>query len=192
METLEITQEMIEALKKPLPVEAISQHPTKPYLSSIKAVFVTERLSDVFGVGNWHIKSEVIEKGEKGMIVVKVTLSIPKYGVEHESFGGNDNGGESSKNFDLGDAYKGAVTDAITKIGSWMYIGIDVFKGQKKQAPNSEQSKQPINELPWLNQKTDLWTKAVLHLKNGGKIEDVEAKYKLSKDNKAALITESK
>ena len=190
METLEITQEMIEALKKPLPTEAISQHPTKSYLSSIKAVFVTERLSDVFGVGNWHVKSEVIEKGEKGMVVVKVTLSIPKYGIEHESFGGNDNGGESSKNFDLGDAYKGATTDAITKIGSWLYIGIDVFKGNQKGAPKSDPPKQPANDLPWLNPKTDLWTKAILHLKNGGKIEDIKLKYKLSKSNEEQLIKE--
>lgn len=54
------------------------------------------------------------------MVVVKVTLEIPEYGVYYESFGGNDNGGEGSKNFDLGDAYKGATTDAITKIASFM------------------------------------------------------------------------
>jgi len=190
METLEITNEMIEALKKPLPEAAISQHPTKPYLSSIKAVFVTERLSDVFGVGNWHVKSKVIEKGDKGMVVVKVTLSIPKYGIEHESFGGNDNGGEGNKNFDLGDAYKGATTDAITKIGSWLYIGIDVFKGQQKVKPT--EPKQPSNDLPWLNQKTEPWTKAVLHLKNGGKIEDIKLKFKLSKANEEQLIKEGK
>jgi hypothetical protein len=59
-----------------------------------------------------------------------VTLEIPEYGICYESYGGNDNGGVKSKNYDLGDAYKGATTDAITKIGSYLEIGIDVFKGQ--------------------------------------------------------------
>jgi len=42
-----------------------------------------------------------------------------------ENFGGNDNA-------DLGDAYKGACTDALTKIGSYLEIGMDVFKGKGK------------------------------------------------------------
>ena len=130
MEKKEITLDMVEKLKAPLPREAIKQHPTKSFLSTIKAIYVTERLSDVFGVGSFKITSEIIEKTDKGMVVVKAKLSIPDYGIELESYGGNDNGGENSKGFDLGDAYKGAVTDAITKMGSWLYIGIDVFKGK--------------------------------------------------------------
>jgi hypothetical protein len=47
---LKLTQEQLVLLKKPLPQEAISQHPTKSYISSIKAIYVTERLNDVFGV----------------------------------------------------------------------------------------------------------------------------------------------
>jgi hypothetical protein len=154
METKKVTSEMLAFLKAPLPEIAISQHPTKTYLSSIKAIFVTERLSDVFGIGSWHNKCEIIEKGEKGMVVVKVTLTIPEYGIELESFGGNDNGGENSKNFDLGDAYKGAVTDAITKIGSWLYIGIDVFKGQKK--PNDTGTKKLNNLTPKKSESKEL------------------------------------
>ena len=45
--TMKITPEMYEALKKPLPEGAVSKHPTKTYLSSIKAIYVTERLNDV-------------------------------------------------------------------------------------------------------------------------------------------------
>ena len=56
------------------------------------------------------------------MVVVKTTLDIPEYNIHFESYGGNDNK-------DLGDAYKGASTDAIKKIGSWLGIGADVFKG---------------------------------------------------------------
>lgn len=125
MERKVITEEMKQALLAPLPDEAISQHPTKTFLSTIKAIYVTERLNDVFGVGAWKIKTDLIEKCEK-MVVVKTTLEIPEYGIYYESFGGNDNQ-------DLGDAYKGATTDAITKIGSYLGIGIDVFKGKHTQ-----------------------------------------------------------
>ena len=136
MEIKKITPEMYLSLKKALPSDAVSKHPTKVYLSSIKAIFVTERLNDVFGCGSWQIRTEKIVDGEKGMVVVKVTLTIPEYGVYYESFGGNDNGGETSKNFDLGDAYKGATTDGITKIGSYLGIGISVFKGQGNITPD--------------------------------------------------------
>jgi hypothetical protein len=145
MEIQEVTKEMYEALKKPLPSEAVKPHPTKVYLSSIKAVFVTERLNDVFGCGAWQIRTEKAQDGDKGMVVVKVTLTIPKYGVYYESFGGNDNGGEGSKNFDLGDAYKGATTDGITKIGSYLGIGIEVFKGHGNTAPKQEVKKEAVN-----------------------------------------------
>lgn len=134
METRRITEDQRELLSRPLPAEAVTRHPTKSFLSSIKSIYVTERLNEVFGIGVWRIRSEVVDKGDNGMIVVKVTFSVPEYGIEYECYGGNNNGGEGSKNFDLGDAYKGAVTDAISKIGSWMGIGADVFKGKYTSA----------------------------------------------------------
>lgn len=130
IEIKKITNDMYEALKKPLPDEAVKAHPTKTFLSSIKAIYVTERLNEVFGCGAWSVRTEHITTTDKSMVVVKVTLTIPEYWVYYECFGGNDNGGANSKNFDLGDAFKGATTDAITKIGSYLGIGIDVFKGK--------------------------------------------------------------
>jgi hypothetical protein len=140
---MKTNEELTEQLTAPLPKEAIKPHPTKTYLSAIKAIYVTERLSQVFGIGGWRLKTELIKEGEKGMIVVKVTLEVPDYDIYYESFGGNDNGGENSKNFDLGDAYKGATTDAITKIGSYLGIGIDVFKGK---VPAGPQQPTPVRE----------------------------------------------
>ena len=144
-----ISTEQKAMLDAPLPAEAVTQHPTKTFLSSIKSIYVTERLNEVFGVGAWRTKTEKIAEGNGGMIVVKVSLSIPEYGIEYESFGGNNNGGEGSKNFDLGDAYKGAVTDAITKIASWMGIGADVFKG-KQTATKAAAPSQPRPQKPYL------------------------------------------
>lgn len=134
METKTLSAAQIELLNKPLPPEAVSPHPTKKFLSSIKSIYVTERLNEVFGVGRWSIKSEIVENADK-MIVVKAFFSVPEYGIEYESYGGNDNA-------DRGDAYKGATTDALTKIGSWLGIGADVFK-DKATASTSRPASQP-------------------------------------------------
>ena len=137
---LKITDEMRTKLKKPLPAEAVSQHPTKTYLSSIKSIYVVERINDVFGLGTWTLKSEVQEVTDK-FIVVKAMLSIPEYGFYGEAFGGNDNQ-------DRGDAYKGAVTDGLTKIAAQqLEIGIDVYKGLKDDGVKP--SDKPVKKEHW-------------------------------------------
>lgn len=123
MEKKQITEGMKQALSRALPAEAIKPHLTKNYLSTINAIYVSERLNEVFGVGEWQTKVEYVnEKANKTtMVVVKLTFDIPAYGIHYECFGGNDNA-------DFGDAYKGATTDALTKIGSWLGIGAHVWK----------------------------------------------------------------
>ena len=127
MEMKKITKEQEQQLCQPLPAEAKKKHPSKSYLTTINSIYVTERLNKVFGTGAWQIKSEIIDNSGK-MIVVKTTLTIPEYGILYECYGGNDNS-------DLGDAYKGAVTDAITKIGSWLGIGAEVWKNHPEIVP---------------------------------------------------------
>lgn len=136
-----ITDAMKAKLDELLPDEAVTPHPTKAYLSNIKAIYVTERLNDVFGVGVWRTTVEPIASDGK-MVVVKLTLTIPDYGVYYECFGGNDNS-------DLGDAYKGATTDALTKICSWMGLGAEVFKGKQtgKKSAQSAPKRQPSNPI---------------------------------------------
>lgn len=132
METRTITPEQKAALDRRLPDEAVSQHPTKKFLSSIKSIYVTERLNEVFGVGSWRVETEIVERSER-MVVVKLRFSIPEYGIYYECFGGNDNA-------DLGDACKGATTDALTKVCSWLGIGAEVFKGRQTGAGAPPQS----------------------------------------------------
>jgi hypothetical protein len=132
MEKKILTNDQIVRLREPLPAKALKQHPTKAFLTTINSIYVTERLNDVFGIGSWQTKSEIVESDQK-MIVVKTTLNIPEYGISYECYGGNDNP-------DRGDAYKGAVTDAITKIGSWLGIGTEVWKNE---AGKPQQTTQP-------------------------------------------------
>lgn len=138
METRTITPEQKAALDRRLPDEAVSQHPTKKFLSSIKSIYVTERLNEVFGVGSWRVETEIVERSER-MVVVKLRFSIPEYGIYYECFGGNDNA-------DLGDACKGATTDALTKVCSWLGIGAEVFKGRQIGAGAPPQSS--VQRLP--------------------------------------------
>ncbi len=137
---MKIHDEIRKQLREPLPEEAVSPHPTKTYLSTIKPIYVIERINDVFGLGSWTLKSEVIERIEK-FVVVKAVLEIPDYGFYGEAYGGNDNA-------DIGDAYKGATTDALTKIaGQQLEIGIDVFKGKATdRKPRQQTSRKPDSE----------------------------------------------
>ncbi len=130
---LKLSPEQINKLKEPLPAEAVKPHPTKTFLSSIKAIYVVERLNEVFGIGGWFATNEII-KQEGKMVIVKSTFNAPEYGIViPDIFGGNDNS-------DLGDAYKGACTDALTKIGSYLYIGMDVYKGKADKVDNKATS----------------------------------------------------
>jgi len=63
-----ITDEMREQLKAPFPPESIKQHDSKKYLSTLKAIYVVERLNDVFGIGRWFVNHSV-EKGETGYVL---------------------------------------------------------------------------------------------------------------------------
>lgn len=183
----ELSKEQIDLLRSPLPNEAISQHPTKPYLSSIKAIYVVERLNAVFGIGKWKVSNEIISTANS-MIVVKATFKVEDYGIELEQFGGNDNGGEESKNFDLGDAYKGACTDALTKIASYLEIGIDVFKGKHREYGSTTNENLPTKQ--WLNKTSPFYKNAVTFLKNGGTLEKIKEKYLLSKEMEKDLLTQ--
>jgi hypothetical protein len=111
----------------------------------------------------------------QAMVVIKVIFTVAEYNIHIENYWGNDNA-------DLWDAYKWAVTDAITKIGSFLWIGADVFKGKQKWERTAWTPwTQNTNELPWFadeNLKTlvDLvkqWKKITLL--------EVKNKYRIAK-----------
>lgn len=138
-----LTKEQIDLLNKPLPDEALKQHPTKSFLTTINAIYVTERLNQVFGVGAWQTHVEEVTtmpSGKNVMVVTKTCFEVEEYGIHLEAYGGNDNA-------DLGDAYKGSMTDALTKIGSYLGIGAHVWKNQG--TPNGK----PLPQQPAKPQK---------------------------------------
>lgn len=191
-----LTTDQIKKLNEPLPPEALKPHPTKSYLSTIKSIYVIERLNQVFGVGGWKVVNEIIEKQVKEktskdnkpytetMVIVKSVFTTIDGNIYIESFGGNDND-------DLGDAYKGACTDALTKIGSYLGIGADIWK-DKQKAPNSPAPSGGApagsqEEKPWLSQeKFEEMKKYILEGK-GKIVKDKMNEYKIRKNWKSEL-----
>jgi len=141
----QLSAEQIQLIKKPLPKEAVKPHPTRQGLSTIKAIYVTERFNEVFGIGAWSIKTEIIpittginvftqvkitsagRERTEFTVMCKTILEVAEYGIYYECVA-------SSTNDDMGDAAKGATTDAMTKIASYIGIGMDVFKGMQDAA----------------------------------------------------------
>ena len=173
----------IEKLNAPLPTWAVKPHPTKTYLSSIDPMAVIDRLNEVFGVGVWKYKTENILFHEK-FAVVKGIFTIEKYNIHLEQFGGNDNK-------DIGDAYKGASTDALTKIASYLGIGASIYKGQGNV--EQKQEVKPVSEVEfgklrndYLEQKTmspelrEIWERCNVEQKK--RINDVTKQIRAERD----------
>ena len=123
-----ITEDIRLELRKPFPHSALGKVPGKSYLTSIKAMYVVERLNDVFGVGRWDYSHEVI-KEQHGQVLIKGVLIILDYDCTIPTQYGSHK--VEGKGVDLADGYKSAITDGLTKCASYIEIGIDVFKGSK-------------------------------------------------------------
>ena len=142
----DLPEEIQAILTKPLPPAAIGDHPRIKGLNSIKPAFVVERLIEAFGNGGWDDSVTIVDRdshtetwnaGKPNEKTVKIftatvhlTFTIEKYGLHKENFGGCDN-------IDLGDALKGARTDALTKIASELGVGLDVYKSGREASGES-------------------------------------------------------
>lgn len=136
-----LSEKQRERLQEPFPEEAMVSDTSRGFeLTSIKAIYVVERLNDVFGIGGWRydiLEHHIVD----GEVTVWLSLEVGKI-VEYELDGHpytkwlgiipaiRTAGGRSIRKGHLGDALKGAVTDALTKAASILGVGIDVFKGK--------------------------------------------------------------
>ena len=116
-------------LSAPMPDGAIKPHPTKTFLSTIKAIFIVERLNDVFGVMGWELEHYI-----QGETPEYVTVGARIYIREFDLYTSFQYGGHTlvGKNTEPADGYKSSVTDALSKCASLLEIGIQVFKGVPK------------------------------------------------------------
>lgn len=152
-----LSEAQLALLKAPLPEKALKPHPTKKNsegtpMTTIKPQYVIDRLNEVFGVGGWQFKTREVhhEKNIRTTAALKEriefttaahsSLIVEQYGIHLECIAGNTND-------DLGDAFKGAGTDALTKMASYLGIGADIWRGtqdNKKPAAKPTETPQPI------------------------------------------------
>lgn len=138
-----------EKLSKPMPEGAIKPHPTKKYLSTIKAIYIVERLNDVFGIAGWEFESDIISAtGNSSSEKVVVVACGRLYFNEFDLYGSVQYGGHEGKMSESGDVYKSAITDALGKCASLIEVGIQVFKGvpDSQEGNKSRRIDEPAQE----------------------------------------------
>lgn len=73
-------------------------------------------------------------------------------------------------------------------LGAILGLNIDDDDDANAASTPAKEAKKDDDGRAWLNENTQQWTDAIKFLTNGGTIEKIETKYKLSKPNKAKLI----
>lgn len=120
----QLVDELYKKLIAPFPREAMSIDSSRGFdLTSIKAQYVIERMNEVFGIDGWRFTG-TYQSTDKGVIYLgKLIYKIGTEDYIREGVGYSDN----KKN--MGDTYKGATTDFVSKVCSHLGVGNEVFKG---------------------------------------------------------------
>lgn len=149
-------------LRRDFPQEAMSEDNSRGFaLISIKAMYIIERLNDVFGLcGTGWRYAHTQEQDNGGELGLELVLQYavdgggPAYYYEEGKWVGRGNGW-SEPIYAFGgkkigrngmspytDTRKSAVTDALTKAASVLGVGTTVFKGQGNLDNKHVQTKQ--------------------------------------------------
>lgn len=166
--TKQLPAEIVAILREPFPAEALSTVPGGAKLTSIKSMYVIERLNKAFGIGRWSLDHEVIEANERE-IVVGGKLHLVDY--PDCQFPATYGGMKGYEKTDRSDLYKGAVTACIGKAASFLEVGIDVYKGKVKATSNGfsqpAQQRQPQTKPAPKTEIITLESLEAKHLKAG-------------------------
>ena len=122
---LQNEMDLFNKLRAPFSKDAYSADTSRGFaLTSLKAQYVLERLNEVLGFMNWSHGGEY-EVHEDGSVLFKGALVVNLDGRTNKFFGV----GFSAKKKNVGDAYKSAKTDSLSKCASQVGVGNDAFKG---------------------------------------------------------------
>jgi hypothetical protein len=183
MEKIKISDDMRKQFRADFPKSAYQGHPTKKFLTTLKAMYVTERLNSVLGVGRWSINVDVIERTDDYVLVQGELICLDYEVIVPKQFGGHKTTGV---NTETADGFKSALTDCQSKIASYLEIGIDMFKGHiNNKGINTNRETPPKSELT--PEKKDVWDAAVKYLQGEGTIDKIKAKYTLSEANEKLI-----
>lgn len=122
---LQNEMDLFDKLRAPFTKDAYSADTSRGFaLTSLKAQYVLERLNEVLGFMNWSHGGEY-EVQDDGSVLFKGALVVNLDGRTNKFFGV----GFSAKKKNIGDAYKSAKTDSLSKCASQVGVGNDAFKG---------------------------------------------------------------
>jgi hypothetical protein len=120
-------QAVYAALAADFPKEAMTADKSRGFaLTSIKAQYVTERLNDVIGFMNWTHGGEFQLVNDGVLFLGSLIITVD--GRKNQQF--SPGFAKITPNKNLGDAYKSAKTDSLSKAASLIGVGNAVFKGQ--------------------------------------------------------------
>lgn len=138
---MSVRDKLYSELKADFPEEAYSADKSRGHvLTSLKAQYISERLTEVFGLGNWKLSGEWKEVDDGVLYLGKLECSFidddgEKVTITTEIVPGF--GGENHRN--SGDAYKSARTDCLSKSSSYLGVGNDMYKGKIEPPLSNEQ-----------------------------------------------------
>ena len=127
------------------PTESIKPVPGAANLTSIKPQYIIERLNEVVGLGNWQHGATLANSAG----YQEVDAGVFYFGTLHvrdgETFTQQHSVGFCARHIDrakkfeknMGDMYKAAKTDSLSKAASLFGIGNSVFKGLVDAKPKS-------------------------------------------------------
>lgn len=131
-----VTKEMRTLLCADFPDEAYKKHDSKSFLTTLKAMYIVERLNDVFGIGRWTIDDQKVIKDDGNYVLMSGRLTFLDYDCQIPTqYGGH---ATSGTNKEPADGYKSAVTDILSKSASYLEIGIELFKGNINPSGNDQ------------------------------------------------------
>ena len=128
-------KELYEEFKKPFPKEAYKGDSSRGFeLTTLKSQYIVERLNETVGVNGWELLGEYREIGvddegvPEGVVFDGDLVITIKDGTEVVTMKKGQAGfGQCERN--IGDGYKGARTDCLSKCASLFGIGNEMFKG---------------------------------------------------------------
>lgn len=161
-----------------------------------------------YGVGWYYeVTGREFKEGANGEVAAFVdVLLYVRYGQDwcppiHGTGGSMFVTNEKNGIYTSDEALKMATTDALSVAMKFLGIGADVYRGFDMNESKYDRYKEPEapqkeeEGLPYLTEKligkggVNMYQSAEKHMREGGKIEDIEARYRLTKKMKEHLLS---
>lgn len=166
--------------------------------SDINPQWRYEKLTEVFGIcgigWKYTIDKQWIERYDDGQIAsfANISLYVKLNGEWSDAIPANGGSmfvaNEKNGAYLSDECFKMAITDALGTAAKMIGVASDVYQGlsDSKYSAQPQPTTYAQDTREWLNKGIKL-DKAIEFLKGGGKLESIEAKYRINKEIKEVL-----